>query len=531
MCKYHLSKYTTYLLILNFDIIKKTVIEVNAMQAIVKCTDDSYYFSMVFGCICMCEHKLATDSWYDYAYVVLDESKTNLILYNEFFPENKFLEPMLLFIDVDQSNWEVNELGEGGIRGLITPEILTQIKENCVPNLIVQKCIQLDQNLKETSYRKIKTPQDIENFLSLSRRLHDALIENISLKSNRLLVRFDGVWGCKLLLCFTGNPEINFVQDTSYDYHWQECAVLLHENRYYLINDSLTDYSQLANRHQWFAGDSLGMWVIPNKMPQKAPKKMLPFQQSKKLRLAQVQFDNSYKLYTYLCPDETFECGDFVLVPVGKQHDLKIAQIYDTYEAYPESVALPFPIEKLKTIAKHYSGYDEERVIERVITLLDKKVLDFSKVDANFEQGIFDLLETPMGYFWIELAGEPIPIKIVQQTLGHEKNSIDCLLRLKPVGVTPDKVKSLKLLASFDLADWRCVDIVSDEFIEGGLWEKNGLTFGVSANISKIYEDEVIMPDKTTLPYYAYWHPVIFEHNPDFYGFDIVWEKSGLVDD
>lgn len=73
-----------------------------------------------------------------------------------------------------------------------------------------------------------------------------------------------------------------------------------------------------------------------------------------------------------------------MLVPVGKNCDLKVARIINIYETYPETLSLSFPIEKLKTVAKPYSEYNEERVLERVLLLLDKHVLDFSKVNPAF---------------------------------------------------------------------------------------------------------------------------------------------------
>lgn len=83
---------------MNFAIIKEKRFEVNQVQAIVRCLDGSFYYSMVFGCICTKKHQLANDVWYDYAYLILDKTKTKLILQHEFLPNNKSYEPMLLFL-------------------------------------------------------------------------------------------------------------------------------------------------------------------------------------------------------------------------------------------------------------------------------------------------------------------------------------------------------------------------------------------------------------------------------------------------
>ena len=62
---------------------------------------------------------------------------------------------MLLFLDADQSDWQVNEIGEGGIQQLISPEILENLSENRVPHSLVLKCVDLDSKLKQTNYRHI----------------------------------------------------------------------------------------------------------------------------------------------------------------------------------------------------------------------------------------------------------------------------------------------------------------------------------------------------------------------------------------
>lgn len=62
---------------------------------------------------------------------------------------------MLLFLDSDQSDWQVNEIGEGGIQQLISSEILENLRDNRVPHSLVQKCVDLDSKLKQTNYRHI----------------------------------------------------------------------------------------------------------------------------------------------------------------------------------------------------------------------------------------------------------------------------------------------------------------------------------------------------------------------------------------
>lgn len=502
----------------------------NQVQAIVRCLDGSFYYSMVFGCICTKKHQLANDVWYDYAYLILDKTKTKLILQHEFLPNNKFYEPMLLFLDADQSDWQVNEIGEGGIHPLISPEILENLRDNRVPHSLVLKCVDLDSKLKQTNYRHISNEQECKNFLTISRHLHDAYIEKIVLRENKLLVTFDGVWGCKIILSFADNPSFHYTQNIDYDFYWKDCSLLIRDNRYYLVDEDLADGSQITEYHQWFTADQISYWVLPKCDPLLPSNKVVPFQQSGKLRLAEVAFDEYGKLYTYACPDRSMTEDDWVVVPVGKENVLKEAQIINIYESYPETLHLNFPLTKLKTVAKLYSTFNEERAIERVLTLMDKKVLDFSTVDPNFKEGIYHMLETPMGYFWIELNQQPIPMKIIQYSFVDDEYSVDCVLKMQPIGVTPDKIKTLKLLSNIDLTTWNEVNVVSDEFGEGWQWEKGGLTFGASGIITNFDGCEVSSSERW-LPFYDYWRTEMYNRNPDYYGFMIAWKKFVSIED
>ena len=71
-----------------------------------------------------------------------------------------------------------------------------------------------------------------------------------------------------------------------------------------------------------------------------------------------VQFDGSYKHYTYQTDDETLAVGDIVDVPVGKNNDVTQARLveigyFDEYEA-------PYPIDRIKKIIGKHVAADWE---------------------------------------------------------------------------------------------------------------------------------------------------------------------------
>ena len=63
-----------------------------------------------------------------------------------------------------------------------------------------------------------------------------------------------------------------------------------------------------------------------------------------------VSFDWGAKTYCYLCDDELIQEGDEVLVPVGKDGDLKTVYV-ESVELHTAEDA-PFPIDKCKKVVR-----------------------------------------------------------------------------------------------------------------------------------------------------------------------------------
>ena len=63
-----------------------------------------------------------------------------------------------------------------------------------------------------------------------------------------------------------------------------------------------------------------------------------------------VLFDGGGKTYCYLCDDDLIQDGDEVLVPVGRDGELK-SVIVDSVELHTANDA-PFPIDKCKKVVR-----------------------------------------------------------------------------------------------------------------------------------------------------------------------------------
>ena len=101
---------------------------------------------------------------------------------------------------------------------------------------------------------------------------------------------------------------------------------------------------------------------------------------------------------------------------------------------------------------------------------------------------------------------------------------------MQPIGVTPDKIKTLKLLSNIDLTTWNEVDVLSDEFSKGWQWEKGGLTFGATGIVTN-FDGGEITNSKHHLPFYEYWRTEMYNRNSDYYGFMIAWKKFVSIED
>ena len=75
---------------------------------------------------------------------------------------------------------------------------------------------------------------------------------------------------------------------------------------------------------------------------------------------------------------------------------------------------LTFPVEKLKRVIRRYTDFDPlTSTIVCANLVKHGRILDtcLKKVKLDSKQ-IYHAIKTPLGYFWLELNGVPIPMKI-----------------------------------------------------------------------------------------------------------------------
>ena len=245
------------------------------------------------------------------------------------------------------------------------------------------------------------------------------------------------------------------------------------------------------------------------------------FDPDQELNLVVVEFQEGGNGYTYICDDLTIHVGHAVIVPTGKENTEKTALVVLKYHALPQDIT--FPLEKLKSVIRRYTDFDPltssivcANIVKhgRILDACSKKV----RVDSK---QIYHGIKTPLGHFWLELNGVPIPMKVSQIQARDKKYQVDGAFYIKPAKVNYRKFYTLELCADFDIDASRWIDVLSDENVWGNTWELNGLQFGITAGESPEFEDEVATRKYSRIPLYYDWH-IEFE---DYYGFSIAWKK------
>jgi len=153
------------------------------------------------------------------------------------------------------------------------------------------------------------------------------------------------------------------------------------------------------------------------------------FDPDQELNIVVVEFQEGGNGYTYICDNPTIHVGHAVIVPTGRENTEKTALVVQKYHALPKDIT--FPVEKLKRVIRRYTDFDPlTSTIVCANLVKHGRILDacLKKVKVDSKQ-IYHAIKTPLGHFWLELNGVPIPMKISQiQARDKKVSGRGCLL-------------------------------------------------------------------------------------------------------
>lgn len=243
-------------------------------------------------------------------------------------------------------------------------------------------------------------------------------------------------------------------------------------------------------------------------------------------RVAVVTFSEFGNEYTYICEDESIGEGHFVVVPVGKNNIEKIAHVEKVYQASQQM--LSYPVDKLKYVIKIYSDFDKHKAAEIVKELVSLGYcLDLQSASSIILDQPYDIIQSPLGHWWLELNGVPIPMIVSLIDAQYEDYDVDCAVHIKPNKMNYSAFHSLKLCTDFDISVTRCIDSVADEHSWGYSWESNGTNFGITCTELPDYPCNVTIDKYSRIPYYDNWYADLGER----YGFNLAWKPYESDDD
>lgn len=222
------------------------------------------------------------------------------------------------------------------------------------------------------------------------------------------------------------------------------------------------------------------------------------------LRFCQVQFSVDGKPYTYYCPDQTIERGDWVEVLVGKQAIKKAVPVVAIITAPADRP--PYPLNKIKTVLGKSREWSEI-IAEKLENLLTHGyICDLSEEKIPADSSVaYDLLKTPIGNFWLEFNGQPIKMSIIARYPNLEDTYfVEGSYHLKPFA--PDFVdfKSLSICTDIDFRTGRLIDNLGGEHQYGNNWQVGDYDIGVVAHPYS-YDEAEVDENMLGIPYFREW--------------------------
>jgi hypothetical protein len=230
------------------------------MYAIVNKGNGESYTSYVYACY-EDKRKRGSKEWGRY-YVVLNENKTALVKHYSF--ECKVLptlHSMIMITDCNYDNWNVDEkTGFGEVNITNKESLLNMIK--C--GTISDELLSLDKAYCFVAYPEINSKDDIENLMCVSGYFHDAYIKDFEEKDGELYVLFDGVWGGKIEMWFSGDVkyDISSRNPEEYDPYWFGSQMVIVDGFIYFVDDEDVNIEDIGHGYCWFKSRYVKYHVI-----------------------------------------------------------------------------------------------------------------------------------------------------------------------------------------------------------------------------------------------------------------------------
>ncbi|MDO4275779.1 MAG: hypothetical protein Q4D16_19080 [Eubacteriales bacterium] len=236
------------------------------MYAIIRLGGGKYYTSAVFAhynnISAADDYGKYTEEIYSRFYIVLNQEKTALIKQYVFDRKNEYLEPLILITDYSHDDWNMDEdSGFGEVNTVSKEEILSMAENGTVP----EKFLEMDAACRFEEYNSISTEKDIENLMCVSGGFHDAYIQEQNEENGTLRILFEGTWGCKIEMLFSGELTYDTASRNPMerDPYWFGATLLINNGYICFADKEDVSVEDIKEGCCWFKARNLIYRVIP----------------------------------------------------------------------------------------------------------------------------------------------------------------------------------------------------------------------------------------------------------------------------
>lgn len=233
------------------------------MYAIINKGNGKFYTSMVFACYKDRQTEHETNYLNQYV-IVLNENKTALVK-RYFFDSNRrpYLHKMVIITDGNLKDWNIDDnTGCGELKITNRQSLLDMVRDGTVSDVLLN----LDNNYLFEEYPEIKTSTDIENLMWASDGFHDACIKSMKKGGDVLYVLFDGIWGCKIEMWFSGDVsyDVSARNPEEFDPYWLDSTMVLEDGFIYLVDEGDMKIEDIGEGFCWFKARNVKYHIIPD---------------------------------------------------------------------------------------------------------------------------------------------------------------------------------------------------------------------------------------------------------------------------
>ena len=223
----------------------------------------------------ICKVSTGYSTYYSYVFEIFNEGlKEKVIIFDENFEKlicedvyetRPVINRNVFIIDNDKSNWIVKEFISGKYikkKTIVKGEqcFLDSINEldDINSEKILNKAKKQNDSIVINEKNDIKTKEDIDNLMIAAGWFHDAYIGSINYSVDKLIVRFDGLWGCSIELEFAGDIIIHHNNVTCVF----SASIFFEDEYIYFVDDDIDSFENIIDDFTYFRGKTLKWKII-----------------------------------------------------------------------------------------------------------------------------------------------------------------------------------------------------------------------------------------------------------------------------